>query len=215
MNVKIIGLTGGIGSGKTTVANCFSTFDIPVYIADVEAKKLMVTSKVLIRQLKQLFGAESYLDKELNRAYIAQKIFSDKDLLEKMNAIVHPKVSRHFKKWLKKQSSKYVIYESALIFDLSSDPSYNNYKFRYRVCPFLCCTIITVTAPVEIRVQRVVERDNSTEKKVKSIISNQLSDKVKIENSDFVIKNLDLETTKHQVKNIHFQIIELIDSGQI
>ena len=119
MNVKIIGLTGGIGSGKTTVANCFSTFDIPVYIADVEAKKLMVTSKVLIRQLKQLFGAESYLDKELNRAYIAQKIFSDKDLLEKMNAIVHPKVSRHFKKWLKKQSSKYVIYESALIFENS------------------------------------------------------------------------------------------------
>ncbi|PSG88101.1 dephospho-CoA kinase [Aurantibacter aestuarii] len=201
MSVKIIGLTGGIGSGKTTVANCFSTFDIPVYIADLEAKKLMVTSKVLIRQLKQLFGAESYLDKELNRAYIAQKIFSDKDLLEKMNAIVHPKVSRHFKKWLKKQSSKYVIYESALIFENSNTNHFDS--------------IITVTAPLEIRVQRVVERDNSTEKKVKSIISNQLSDKVKIENSDFVIKNLDLKTTKHQVKNIHFQIIELIDSGQI
>jgi dephospho-CoA kinase len=196
MSTKIIGLTGGIGSGKTTVAKHFHEIGIPIYIADVEAKKLMNSSKVLKRHLKQLFGDQAYLNDELNKVYIASKIFSDKALLEKMNAIVHPKVANHFKKWLKKQNSTYVIYESALIFENDTTE-----QFQY---------IITVTAPLEIRIERVKNRDNSSEDKVKSIINNQLSDDVKISKSDFIIKNTDLEATKCQVEEIHIQIIDLL-----
>ena len=97
-----VGLTGGIGSGKTTVAKAFEALGIPIYIADDEAKKLMNTSKVIKRKLIALFGEVAYLDNKLNRPYLAKAIFNDKSLLEKMNAIVHPKVGKHFIKWKNK-----------------------------------------------------------------------------------------------------------------
>ena len=115
--MKIIGLTGGIGSGKTTVSNMFRDLGIPVYIADDEAKKLMNTSKVIRRKLIELFGAKAYENNELNRTYIASKIFNDDSYLKKMNAIIHPSVAVHFKKWLQKQTAKYVIKEAAIIFE--------------------------------------------------------------------------------------------------
>ena len=192
----IVGLTGGIGSGKTKVASFFKELNVPVYIADVEAKKLMVTSKVLIRQLKNLFGEKAYINNELNRAYIAEKIFNDKALLQEMNGIVHPKVSRHFKKWVHKQNTEYVISESALIFE-------NNNQDKYDF-------IITVTAPLDLRINRVVARDNSSEEKVKSIINNQLDDVFKIENSNFIIENIELSKTKGQVHKCHNLILEKI-----
>ena len=103
MTPTIVGLTGGIGSGKTTVANYFKALNVPVYIADNEAKALMNRSKVIKRKLIKLFGDEAYVDNTLNKPFIASQIFSNQDLLKKMNAIVHPKVAKHFSNWVKKQ----------------------------------------------------------------------------------------------------------------
>ena len=113
----VVGLTGGIGSGKTTVGSFFESFGIPIYIADKEAKGLMNRSKVIKRKLIELFGESAYEKGQLNRTYLATKIFSDKELLSKMNAIIHPKVASHFKRWLKKQDAPYVIKEAAIIFE--------------------------------------------------------------------------------------------------
>ena len=104
--MKIVGLTGGIGSGKTTVAKEFKKLGIPIYIADDQAKKLMNRSKVIKRKLIALFGEEAYKNEELNRPYLAKIIFKDETLLQKMNAIVHPKVAKHFQKWLKNKKHR-------------------------------------------------------------------------------------------------------------
>lgn len=193
--MKVVGLTGGIGSGKTTILNYFQSFGIPVYIADVEAKALMNRSKVIRRKLIQLFGDDAYKDGQLNKSYLSSKIFSDKCKLSKMNAIVHPKVASHFKRWLKKQDSKYVIKEAAIIFE-------NNLEAQYDY-------IITVIADENLRLQRVMKRDNTSKEKIKSIIKNQLSDAEKIEKSDFVITNNDLEVAKKQAAKIHQELLQL------
>lgn len=192
---KLVGLTGGIGSGKTTVAKYFEELGVPVYIADSEAKALMNRSKVIRRKLIALFGNEAYVENTLNRPFIAQQIFNDKKLLNAMNAIVHPKVASHFKRWVNKQDSPYVISEAAILFE---NGSYKKYDY-----------IITVTAPEDIRLQRVIKRDNSNKQKVEAIMANQWSDEEKIKRSDFVIENIDLEQTKIQVRKIHKKILKL------
>lgn len=190
----IVGLTGGIGSGKTTISKCFETYGIPVYIADKEAKALMNRSKVIQRKLIALFGDDAYKDGRLNRAYLASKIFNDKTLLSKMNAIVHPKVASHFKRWLKKQDAPYIIKEAAIIFE-------NNLEHQYNY-------IITVVAAEQLRIARVMKRDNATRKKVKTIISNQLSDEEKIKKSHFVIVNNHLEEATNKAYEIHNILIK-------
>lgn len=192
----VVGLTGGIGSGKTTVANIFEALGIPIYIADDEAKALMVRSKVIKRKLIALFGEGAYLDKELNKPYIASKIFNDKLLLDQMNAIVHPKVASHFKRWLKKQDAPYVIKEAAIIFEHNKEDQYD--------------FIITVTSNIEERIKRVMNRDNSSRSKIEAIIRNQMSDDEKIKKSHFVIVNDKLENTKKQVTSTHRKILENI-----
>src|SRR5690606_20719035 len=144
----IVGLTGGIGSGKTTVAKEFQSLGIPIYIADDEAKKLMNTSKVLKRQLIDLFGEEAYVDNSLNRPFIADIIFKNEAYLQKMNAIVHPKVGIHFKNWASKQHTAYVIKEAAVLFE-------NN---GYKQCDY----VITVTAPKDLRIERLLKRAPTT-----------------------------------------------------
>lgn len=191
---KVVGLTGGIGSGKTTVANYFKELGVPIYIADVEAKALMNRSKVIKRKLIQIFGEDTYENNNLNKSFIAGKIFNDKSLLEQMNSIVHPKVASHFKRWLKKQTAPYVIKEAAIIFENGSYKSLD--------------LTITVVAPENIRIKRVIERDNSTAEKVEAIIKNQWSDSEKVKLSDFVIENISLEDTKLQVKKIHQEILK-------
>ncbi|MBT8272838.1 MAG: dephospho-CoA kinase [Bacteroidia bacterium] len=189
----VVGLTGGIGSGKTTVAKFFHELGVPVYLADLEAKKLMGRSKVIKRKLIALFGEQAYSDGQLNKTLIAEKIFNDKELLEKMNAIIHPKVKAHFKRWLKKQQAPYVINEAAILFENGSFRQYD--------------LIITVTAPKNERLRRVMRRDGSSEKKVRSIMKNQWTDERKVELSDFVIENIDLKETKKRVKRIHRKIL--------
>ncbi|KJD35582.1 dephospho-CoA kinase [Tamlana sedimentorum] len=190
----IVGLTGGIGSGKTTVAKEFKKLGIPIYIADDEAKKLMRKSKVIKRKLIQLFGNESYIEGELNRSFVANIIFNNKSYLDKMNAIIHPRVARHFEKWVLKQKSPYVIKEVAILFENGGDKS--------------CDYIITVTANLKARIERLLERDNTTPEKIEAIMKNQWTDEKKMERSDFIIQNTTLESIKNQVAEIHKNLLK-------
>jgi dephospho-CoA kinase len=194
--MKIIGLTGGIGSGKTTVSNMFKDLGVPVYIADIEAKNLMNSSAVIKRKLIDLFGAMAYQNNELNRAYISSKIFNDKVYLEKMNAIIHPKVAEHFKHWLQKQTSLYVIKEAAIIFEHNTQSQYD--------------AIITVIADKDDRINRILKRDNTTKDKILSIMKHQLSDEEKVKMSNFIILNDNLEHTKEQVLKTHNSILKTL-----
>lgn len=189
----IVGLTGGIGSGKTTVAKQFSDLGVPVYIADEEAKALMRRSKIIKRKLIKLFGDKAYLGNELNKSFIANIIFNDKNYLAKMNAIVHPKVARHFEKWVLKQDSQYVIKEVAILFE-------NN---GHKACDY----VITVISPIETRIKRLLKRDNTSKEKIEAIMKNQWSDEEKIKRSHFVIENIDLDETKKQVLKIHKKLL--------
>lgn len=192
----IVGLTGGIGSGKTTISRYFESFGIPIYNADTEAKALMKRSKIIKRKLIELFGKEAYKEGELNRSFLSSKIFSNQELLSRMNAIVHPKVASHFKKWLKKQDSPYIIKEAAIIFENKLETQYDY--------------IITVIADENLRIERVIKRDGSSKEKVKSIIKNQLPDSEKLKKTDFVIQNNDLDIAKKQADEIHQKILQKI-----
>ncbi len=191
----VIGLTGGIGSGKSTVAKMFEALGIPVYYADDEAKALMHRSKIIKRKLKKKFGAEVYQNNRLNRAYLASKIFNDKEALAYVSSVVHPKVAQHFKRWIQKQTAPYILQENAILFENSS---YKNFD-----------KIITVTAPLETKINRVIKRDNTNKEQVLSRINNQLSDADKIKKSDFVITNTNLKETQEQVEEVHHKIILL------
>ncbi|MCL5128486.1 MULTISPECIES: dephospho-CoA kinase [unclassified Algibacter] len=195
----VVGLTGGIGSGKTTVAKMFLTLGVPVYIADDEAKKLMRKSKIIKRKLIQLFGEQAYVDNNLNKPFIASIIFTDKNMLKQMNAIIHPRVARHFEKWAKKQNTPYVIKEVAILFENGGDK--------------LCDYVIAVTAPKDAKIKRVLVRDNTSEEKIIAIMKNQWSDAEKVKLSHFVIENVDLEKTKNQVSSVHAQILKKIQKS--
>ncbi|MFI1745890.1 dephospho-CoA kinase [Thalassobellus sediminis] len=190
----IVGLTGGIGSGKTTVAKEFEQLGIPVYIADEQAKKLMGRSKIIKRKLMQLFGVDAYINDALNKLFIANIIFNDKTYLQKMNAIIHPRVAKHFQKWVAKQEAPYVIKEVAILFENEG----------YKQCDF----VITVTAPIDLRIKRLLKRDNTTEAKIEAIMNNQLTDEEKIKRSHFVIENISLDSTKEQVIKVHNKILK-------
>ena len=192
---KVIGLTGGIGSGKSTVARLFADLGVPIYIADERAKHLMNTSKVIKRELIALFGSKAYNTNGLDRDFIASKIFNNKELLQKMNAIVHPKVGADFKRWLKQQKVSYVIKEAAIIFEHNQQSQYDY--------------IITVTTPLDERVQRVMKRDNKSKEQILAVVNNQLSDEKKIKQSHFVIVNQQLDETKNQVKILHQKLLKL------
>ena len=196
---KIIGLTGGIGSGKTTVANEFSSLGVPVYITDLEAKNLMQSDAVL-NQIKVEFGSTVFNKGTLLREKLSEIVFNNDEKLAKINSIVHPAVKEHFKGWLlEHQNNPVVIYESAILFESGS----------YKECDF----IINVEAPLEVRIQRVVERDNTTREKVLERIKNQWNDEEKSSKSDFVIKNSSIEAIKLEiVKILNFLGIKQIKS---
>lgn len=191
--MHIIGLTGGIGSGKTTVAQMFQELGVPVYIADTEAKLLTNRSKVIRRKLIALLGEEAYVDNEINRPFVAEKIFNDAALLEKVNQIIHPKVRAHFKRWALKQQTPYVIKEAAILFENGG----------YKECD----RTILVVAPLETRIQRIKERDGSSLEQIESRLKNQWEDEKKIPLADFIIHNTELEKTKLQVAEIHSVIL--------
>lgn len=191
----VVGITGGIGSGKTTISNYLKSFGIPLYVADKEAKALMNRSKVIKQKLIQLFGDEAYVDGKLNRPFLAKMIFKDKSLLNQMNAIVHPKVASHFKRWLKKQDAPYILKEAAIIFE-------NNLQSNYDY-------IITVVANENLRIERILDREDTTLEKVKAVINNQWTDSHKKKLSDFVISNNDLDQAKKQALQIHKKLLKI------
>lgn len=191
--MKVIGLTGGIGSGKSTVLNFFKEFGAATFVADVEAKKLMNTNVELISDITHLFGVKAYKNGDLNRSYISEIVFNDSNKLKKLNALVHPKVRAHFKNFVKNSKSDIVIYEAAILFESGSDKE--------------CDYIITVTANLEEKIKRVMLRDSIDRQSVESRMQHQLNDDVKISKSDFVIENNELEATKFQVKTI-FEILK-------
>jgi dephospho-CoA kinase len=185
---KIIGLTGGIGSGKTTVANYFKELGVPVYIADDAAKEVM-QSETILSDIRTAFGDTVFEDKTLIRQKLAAIVFADQDKLQQLNAIVHPAVAQHFKSWLSNhKQSPFIIYEAAILFE-----SGGNQK---------CDKIITVTAPEAIRIERVIGRDTTTREQVLQRMRAQWTDDQRIAKSDFVIENIDFDRIKSQIVKI-------------
>ena len=193
--MKIVGLTGGIGSGKSTVASMFNELGISTYIADIEAKKLTNSSEEIKTALITVLGEKAYNKNELDRKYVADKIFNDSDLLEKVNSIIHPKVAEHFKNWVQHQEGNYCIKEAAILFE----------NGNYKKCDYT----ILVTAPKETRIERILKRDDTTEKEIISRMDNQWPDDKKKVLASFIIKNKDLKDTKEQVLKIHEYLLEI------
>ena len=186
---KIIGLTGGIGSGKSTVAHYIASKGIPVYIADAAAKEIMEQPDV-IAQIKQIFHQNVITsDGKLDRKVIGQLVFTSPELLKKLNAIVHPLVKTHFIDWLQQhKTATFVIKEVAILFESGGNKE--------------CDKVILVTAPEAIRIQRTMLRDNTSQEAILNRIQNQLSDAEKIQKSDFVISNIDVKETFSQTDEI-------------
>jgi len=185
---KIIGLTGGIGSGKTTLATYLKSLGIPVFIADGEAKKLMQSPEV-VAEIQTIFGTTIFENGILNRQQLAAIVFSNPEKLSQLNAIIHPAVKKQFGFWLDQyQSEPFVVYEAAILFESGS---YKN-----------CDSIITITAPLEDRITRVMQRDNSTREQVLHRINAQWTDEQRIAKSDFVIENSDAQQAKNSIDEI-------------
>ncbi len=186
---RIIGLTGGIGSGKSTVANYIASKGIPVYIADEEAKKIM--ERIDVKSSIQSLFKESILnaDNTLNRNKIAELVFSNPDKLKQLNAIVHPAVKNHFINWMKEHKDAYfIIKEVAILFETGGHKD--------------CDKVILITAPEEVRIERAMKRDNSTRESVLARMKNQLPESDKIKQSDFVVENTDLQITLLKIDEI-------------
>ncbi len=192
-----VGLTGGIGSGKSTVASFFVELGVPVYNSDQEARRLMKTSKKIKKAIKSLLGKNAYNGKKLNKTYISAKIFKDRNLLHELNAIVHPAVKKDFLKWKTKQKAPYVIQETALIFENKSQDLYDQ--------------IILVVAPENERLQRIIARDGITTEQVQDRFNNQLSDELKSPLADHIIQNITLSETKKKVQQVNKAILARIE----
>lgn len=192
-----VGITGGIGSGKSTVAKIFSILGLPIYHADDRAKWLMSENSFLKEKIITAFGKESYSESgQLNRSYLAETVFSDPKKVAQINGFVHPAVKEDFNSWVSAQSSPYVLKEAALIFEVGGQN--------------LLDYVINVSAPLRIRVNRVMMRDpHRSEAQINQIIDQQLPDEEKNELSDFVIKNVDNKLLIPQVLKIHEKLVGL------
>jgi len=184
-----IGLTGGIGSGKSTVARIFEVLSIPVYYADEAARRLMNEHQELKNQIRELFGEAAYIDGQLNRAYIGGTVFSDAGKLARLNAIVHPKTREDAAAWMRKQNTAYAIKEAALIFEAGLETGLDQ--------------VIGVTAPVELRIARVMKRDGVPREKVLERMNRQMDEKEKMKSCDFIIENDERTPLLPQVLKIH------------
>ncbi|MBD0278405.1 MAG: dephospho-CoA kinase [Flavisolibacter sp.] len=194
-----IGLTGGIGSGKSTVAKIFELLDVPVYYADAASKRLYHTDKDLMTAIKKHFGEEVYTDDQLNRSALAALVFNDPEKLELLNSLVHPPTLRDAAAWMAKQSASYVIKEAALLFESgsASDLDY----------------IIGVQAPQPLRIKRVMDRDGVQRQEVINRMKRQIDEAIKIKLCDFVVVNDELQLVIPQVVNLHHQLTALAEKS--
>jgi dephospho-CoA kinase len=191
----LVGITGGIGSGKSTACRIFSILGVPIYYADDRAKWLMSHDTDLKQAIISNFGEESYTaDGSLNRAYLASVVFPDEQKVAIINGLVHPAVKKDFEKWVGSQTAPYVLKEAALLFESGSYQDLDK--------------IINVSAPLKTRITRVMMRDrHRTEKQIHEIIDKQLSDEEKNPKSDFVIKNADNKLLIPQVLELHRKLL--------
>jgi dephospho-CoA kinase len=191
----IVGLTGGIGSGKTTVGKLFAELGVPVYNSDREARRLMEESGKVREAIKALLGEQAYRENSPDKAYIAGKVFGNTDLLDRLNAIVHPAVRADFKNWAGQQQNPYLIQEAAILFE---NGSYHEFD-----------KIVLVHAPREERIRRIGERDGSSREEIEARMAHQWEDDRKIALADYVIENLDLENTRFEVEKIHRHLMKI------
>lgn len=191
-----VGLTGGIGSGKTVVADIFKVLGIPVFDADAAAKEIMEKDETLISQIKKEFGEEAYNGTKLNRKYLADIVFNDPFQLEKLNAIVHPATIQAGWNWAARQTSPYVVKEAALMFEAGSAAGLDY--------------VIGVTAPKHLRIKRVMERSGLSREEVLSRMNRQVDDVIKMRLCDFVIVNDEQQMVLPQVMNIHATFMNMI-----
>jgi len=195
--MMVVGITGGIGSGKSIVSMIFHGLGIPVYEADTEAKKLYDLPEV-ISEVKKTFGTEYFTAGGLDKKKFAELVFKNADALKKINSIIHPYVKKNFREWKNKFKDKpYVLKEAAILFESSTDKG--------------CDKIIVVTAPETLRRQRVMQRDRRTEKQVDEIIRSQWKDEEKIKRADFVILNDETKLVLPQVLKIHESMIKSLE----
>ena len=193
--MKIIGLTGGIGSGKTKILKVFKAKGIPCYESDLESKKLIESDSFLISKIKEIFGSDIYLNTKLDRKKVADIVFNFPEKLKQLNALVHPAVAADFDKFLFHKKSEYVIKEAAILFETGGDKK--------------CNIMILVSSPLEARISRVMKRDNISREKLMKRIDNQWDDKLKIPLADFVINNINWENTLIEIEAIHKYLIEI------
>ena len=190
-----IGLTGGIGSGKTTAAKIFELLGVPVYYADDEAKRIMNEDEQLKKEIQKHFGEGSYINGELNRSYLASKVFTDKYKLELLNSLVHPATLHDVAKWFGKQKTVYAIKEAALIFEAGSTKNLDY--------------VIGVHAPAALRIKRSMERDVVSRDKVIERMNRQMDEEIKMKLCDFILKNDEQELLIPQVLSLHKKLLEL------
>lgn len=190
-----IGLTGGIGSGKSVVANIFKVLGIPVFDTDSEAKLIMEKDQRLILSIQKLFGDESYTGKKLNRKYIASIVFNNHDKLEQLNALVHPAAILAANNWMNAQTAHYAVKEAALMFESGSA---SNLDY-----------VIGVFAPKNLRIKRVTERDNLTEEQALARMARQIDEEEKMKLCDFVVVNDEQQLLITQVLQLHEKFLSV------
>jgi dephospho-CoA kinase len=193
-----LGITGGIGSGKTSVCRVFNVLGIPVFSADSTAKKIMDTDDGVILGINSIAGKNLYLSGSLDRKELASIIFGNRSLLEKVNSLVHPVVFDHFRKWEKEQTTPYIIMEAAILFESGASRIVDK--------------TATVVAPKEERISRVVERNGLSREQVIERMANQLDDESRIKMSDYVIQNSEDDMIIPVILKIHEDMLILTNS---
>jgi dephospho-CoA kinase len=194
-----LGVTGGIGSGKTSVCKVFNILGIPVFSSDQEAREIMDNDKGIIRRLNSITGRNLYSNGSLDRMKLAALIFNDNALLEKVNSLVHPVVFEHFWKWEMEQTAPYVIMDAAILFESGASKLVNR--------------IATVVAPIEERVERVIHRSSLSREQVFERMRNQMDDDSRIKLSDYVIYNSEKDMIIPAILRIHEDILTYINTG--
>ena len=184
-----VGVTGGIGSGKSVVCNMLRERGVAVYNCDIRAKELMSADEVIAKQLVERFGPETFVNGELNRAYLAERVFGNAEELAALNAIVHPRVIEDFEQWAQRQQGEYVVIESAILFESGIDSKVD--------------VTVAVMAPESLRLERTMQRDGVSREQVEERMRNQLSDDERCSRSKYAIVNIELDELEEDVEQLH------------
>jgi dephospho-CoA kinase len=194
-----LGVTGGIGSGKTSVCRVFNLLGVPVFSADEAARDIMDNDRTVIDKVNHIAGKDLYLSGKLDRSALAGLVFTDPQLLHKINQVVHPQVRERFNEWEKLQAADYVIFEAAILFESGT----------FQVLD----RILTVVAPVEERIERVIKRNNLSREQILARIKNQSDDDYKVSRSHYVIDNSENKMIIPEILKIHNDILNIINKG--